>query len=96
MKLYAIYHRPTQTFSESGCLYIPAYKNEFFPFGRKTKLFGNVGPAKGFITNASKEARRMKVEGSIEFVLGLEVVEVEVSPLLETPVYSAQFNLEKL
>lgn len=38
----------------------------------------------------------MKVEGSIEFMLGLEIVEVEVSPLLETPVYSAQFNLNKL
>lgn len=93
MKLYAIYHRPTQTFSEEGSFY---NKSQFFPFGRKTKLFGNIGPAKGFITNAAKEARRMKVEGSIEFVLGLEIVEVEVSPLLETPVYSAQFNLDKL
>ena len=96
MKLYAIYHRPTQTFSEEGSFYTPQYKSQFFPFGRKTKLFGNIGPAKGFITNAAKEARRMKVEGSIEFILGLEIVEVEVSPLLEAPVYSAQFNLDKL
>lgn len=96
MKLFAIYHRPSQTFSDAGSFYTPNYKAQFFPFGKSTKLFANIGPAKAFITNAAKEARRMKVSGSIEFILALEVIELEVNPLLETPVYSAQFNLDKL
>jgi hypothetical protein len=96
MKLFAIYHRPTQTFSETGSFNVYRNKSLFTPFGRKTKLFSNIGPAKAFITNAAKEARRMKMEDNIEFILALEIIQIEISPLLETPVYSAQFNLDKL
>ena len=93
MTLYAIYHRPTNTFSVDKSF---GYQHSFFPFGRRTKFFNNIGPAKAFITNAAKEARRTRIPGSIEFVLALEVIEMEIAPLLETPVYSAQFNLDKL
>ena len=93
MTFYAIYHRPTNTFSTKGMFL-------FSSFNKNTKLFANIGPAKAFITSALKECKNYPYkeisEARTQFAIGLEVVEVDIQPQIGKSVYSASFNLDKL
>lgn len=97
MTFYAIYHRPTDTFSDAGMFHIYAHSRSFSSFNKYTKLFPNIGPAKAFITSALKDCKNYPgtAEAS-QFTLGLEVVEIDIQPQVGKTVYSASFNLDKL
>jgi hypothetical protein len=100
MIFYAIYHRPTNTFSTKGMFKVYLSSRLFSSFNKNTKLFANIGPAKAFITSALKECKSYPYkeisEVGTQFAIGLEVVEIDIQPQIEKSVYSASFNLEKL
>jgi len=52
MKLYAVYHRPTNTFSSGG-----NSVGVFKEFSKYTHTFNGIGPAKAFITRSFKVAK---------------------------------------
>lgn len=91
MKVYAIYHRPSNTFSDTGST---LHRYCFLPLSSKTHIFNKVGPAKACLTSSFKEARRYN-PSSLDFLLGLEIIEMDLVPNTETPVYLATFHLDK-
>ena len=100
MTFYAIYHRPTKTFSCDGSFSPYNFEPSFTGFSRETKIYGNPGPAKAYITSALKSCKQNQrfsdVAEATQFALGLEVIEVDIQPQIERSVYSASFNLDKL
>ena len=91
MKVYAIYHRTSNTFGYTGST---LNSNCFFPLSARTHIFNKIGPAKACITSSFKAARRYN-PSSIDFLLGLEIIEMDLVPNTETPVYLATFHLDK-
>jgi hypothetical protein len=90
MTLYAIYHRPTNTFSTGG-----NSAGVFKEFSKYTHTFNGIGPAKAFITRSFKVAKKCTPE-YMDFLLGLEIIEMDILLNLDKPVYLATFNLDKL
>ncbi len=93
MKLFAIYHRPTNSFSLSGA---SLDRYDFLPLCAKTHLFSNVSTAKACLTNSLKSIRRYNDSDLLDFILALEIIEVEVLPKLEASIYSAIFSANKI
>ena len=91
MKVYAIYHRTSNTFGNTGSALNYCC---FFPLSSGTHIFNKVGPAKACITSSFKAARRHN-PSSLDFLLGLEIIEMDLIPNTETPVYLATFHLDK-
>lgn len=100
MTFYAIYHRPTDTFCCDGSFNLYMYKRFFTKFCKDTRFYGNPSHPKSYITSALKHCKRnsgvLCATEATEFVIGLEVVEVEIRPQIQKSVYSASFNLDKL
>ena len=100
MTFYAIYHRTTKTFACDGSFSPYNFEPSFTGFSRETKIYANPGPAKAYITSALKSCKQNQrfsdVAEATKFVLGLEVVEIDIQPQIEKSVYSASFNLDKL
>lgn len=100
MTFYAIYHRPTNTFSCDGLFSPYNFEPSFTEFSRETKIYANPGPAKAYITSALKSCKQNQklsnVTEATQFSLGLEVVEIDIQPQIGKSVYSASFNLENL
>jgi hypothetical protein len=93
MKLYAVYHRPTNTFPSGG-----NSAGVFSPLSRWTLKFNGIGPAKAFITRSFKVAKRCGPE-FMDFLLGLEIIEMDIlfNPVnINKPVYLATFSLDKI
>ena len=90
MKLYAIYHRPTNTFSNGG-----HSVGVFKEFSKYTQTFNSIGPAKAFITRSFKVAKKCTPE-YMDFLLGLEIIEMDIILNLDKPVYSALFSIDKV
>ena len=100
MTFYAIYHRPTDTFACDGSFYAYKFCGSFTEFSRHTKIYGNPGSAKSYITSALKSCKQNQnfsyAAEATQFALGLEVVEVEIQPQIQKSVYSASFHLDKV
>ena len=92
MKVYAIYHRPSNTFGSTGST---LNRLCFFPLSSGTHIFNKVGPAKACLTSSFKEARRYN-SNNLAFLLGLEIIEMDLIPNTETPIYLATFHLDKV
>lgn len=90
MKLYAVYHRPTNTFSSGG-----NSVGVFKEFSKYTHTFNGIGPAKAFITRSFKVAKKCTPE-YMDFLLGLEIIEMDILLNLDKPVYSALFSVDKV
>lgn len=100
MTFYAVYHRPTDTFCCDGTFNLYMHKRFFTKFCKDTRIYGNTIHPKSYITSALKSCKRnsgvLCAAEATEFVLGLEVVEIDIQPQIEKSVYSASFNLDKL
>jgi len=93
MKLFAIYHRPTDSLSLSGA---SLGRYDFLPLCAKTHLFNNISTAKACVTNTLKGIRRSNDSDLLDFILALEIIEVEVLPKPEVSVYSAIFSANNI
>jgi len=93
MKLFAIYHRPTDSFSLSGS---SLGRSDFSKLCARTHLFNNISTAKACLTNSLKGIKQFKNDNLLDFILALEIIEVEVLPKLETSLYSAVFSANKI
>lgn len=100
MTFYAVYHRPTDTFCCDGTFNLYIHKRFFTKFCKDTRIYGNPSHPKSYITSALKSCKRnsgvLSAAEATEFVLGLEVVEIDIQPQIGKSVYSASFNLDKL
>ena len=67
----------------------------FKEFSKYTHTFNGIGPAKAFITRSFKVAKKCTPE-YMDFLLGLEIIEMDILLNLDKPVYLATFSLDKI
>lgn len=67
----------------------------FKEFSKYTHTFNGIGPAKAFITRSFKVANLCTPE-YMDFLLGLEIIEMDILLNLDKPVYLATFSLDKI
>lgn len=100
MTFYAIYHRPTNTFTTDASFLPSAYNRFFIEFCKDTKIYGSPAYPKAYITSALKSCKQNQklsnVAEATQFALGLEVIEVEIQTQIQKSIYSASFHLDEI
>ncbi len=96
MKYYSVYHRDTNRFcSKRGW----RYDYDFHPLSKDVFLYGSIQTAKSAITRAAKRAKSYRSDDEcIRFILGLEIIEINVVPELDETksCYRALFGVDKI